>query len=116
MSLARTIQPDLRKKKINWQKVLVIFLFAAVTALGAVLCFRQGFGPGRLGVRIAWYVGGSVSAILSCVSWFIFAATLNSAPRNLFLYDRDAKTDLSVEELQEMLQSDYAEQKRNARM
>ena len=30
MSLARTIQPDLRKKKINWQKVLVIFLFAAV--------------------------------------------------------------------------------------
>ena len=30
MSLARTIQPDLRKKKINWQTVLVIFLFAAV--------------------------------------------------------------------------------------
>lgn len=77
----------------------LIFLFAAVTALGAVLCFRQGFGPGRLGVRIAWYVGGSVSAILSCVSWFIFAATLNSAPRNLFLYDRQTKTDIPVEEL-----------------
>ena len=30
MSVARTVQPDLRRKKINWQKVLVILLFAIV--------------------------------------------------------------------------------------
>ena len=29
-TLAKPIQPDLRKKKINWQKVAVITLFAAV--------------------------------------------------------------------------------------
>ena len=77
----------------------LIFLFAACTAVGAVLCFRQGFAPGRLGARIAWYVGGSVSAVFSCVSWFIFAATLSTVPRNLFLYDRETKTDLPVGEL-----------------
>ncbi|MBP5427727.1 MAG: hypothetical protein J6Z04_00355 [Clostridia bacterium] len=77
----------------------LIFLFAAVSAVGAVICFRQGFGPGRLGVRIGWYVGGSASAILSCIAWFIFAASLNPAPRNLFLYDRETKTDIPVGEL-----------------
>ena len=30
MSIVRTVRPDLRRKKVNWQKVLVIFLFAAV--------------------------------------------------------------------------------------
>ena len=30
MSIVSTVQPDLRKKRINWQKVLVIVLFAAV--------------------------------------------------------------------------------------
>ena len=30
MSVVRTIQPDLRRKRINWQKVLVIILFAIV--------------------------------------------------------------------------------------
>ena len=30
MSIVSTVQPDLRRKRINWQKVLVIVLFAAV--------------------------------------------------------------------------------------
>ena len=30
MSIVSTVQPDLRKKRINWQKVLVIVRFAIV--------------------------------------------------------------------------------------
>ena len=30
MSFVGTVQPDLRRKRVNWQKVLVIFLFAVV--------------------------------------------------------------------------------------
>ena len=30
MSIVSTVQPDLRRKRINWQKVLVIVLFAIV--------------------------------------------------------------------------------------
>ena len=77
----------------------LIFLFAGGTAVGAVLCFRAGFASGTLAARIACFVGGSALAVLSCVSWFIFAATLNTAPRNLFLYDRETKADIPVEEL-----------------
>lgn len=30
MSITRAVQPDLRKKRVNWQKIAVIFLFAVV--------------------------------------------------------------------------------------
>jgi len=30
MSITRPVQPDLRKKRVNWQKIAVIFLFAVV--------------------------------------------------------------------------------------
>ena len=30
MSTARAVQPDLRRKRVNWQKVAVIVLFAIV--------------------------------------------------------------------------------------
>ena len=30
MSITRAVQPDLRKKRVNWQKVAVILLFAIV--------------------------------------------------------------------------------------
>ena len=30
MSITRAVQPDLRKKRVNWQKIAVIFLFAIV--------------------------------------------------------------------------------------
>ena len=77
----------------------LIFLVAACSAVGAVLCFRAGFAPGKTLFRVLFYVGGSLLAVLSCVSWFIFAASLNVAPRNLFLYDRETKTDLPLEKL-----------------
>ena len=98
----KTTEFENREKKKDAGALLArarIFLFAACTAVGAVLCFRAGFAPGRLAVRIPLFVGGSVLAVLSCFSWFIFAASLNTVPRNLFLYDRETKTDLPVEEL-----------------
>lgn len=77
----------------------LIFLVAACTAVGAVLCFRFGFAPGRLAIRILLFVGGSLLGVFSCISWFIFAATLHTERRNLFLYDSKTKTEIPVEEL-----------------
>ncbi|MBR2854906.1 MAG: sugar ABC transporter permease [Clostridia bacterium] len=44
VSVARTIQPDLRKKRINWQKVAVIVLFAAVPLFLLILFTYIPFG------------------------------------------------------------------------
>ena len=44
MSTVRAIQPDLRKKRINWQKVLVIVLFAIVPLFLLILFTYIPFG------------------------------------------------------------------------
>ena len=77
----------------------LLFLVASVTAVAAVLCFRFGMEPFKLAFRILLFVGGSVLGIVSCVSWFIFAATLHTERRNLFLYDRTTKSEIPVEDL-----------------
>ena len=77
----------------------LVFLVAACSAIGAVLCFRTGFGEGTLGVRIAWFVGGSVAAVFSCLGWFVFIASQNTERHNFFLWDRATKTEIPVEEL-----------------
>ena len=77
----------------------LIFLVAACSAVGAVLCFRTGFGYEALGVKVAWMVGGSIAGVFSCLSWIVFVAALNVARHNFFLWDRKTKTEISVEEL-----------------
>ena len=77
----------------------LVFLVAAGSSVGAVLCFRAGFSPGPLLPRIGWDVGGALLAVLSCFSWFIFLATLQTGKENFFLYDRKTKTSIPVEQL-----------------
>ena len=77
----------------------LLFLVASITAVCAVLCFRFGMEPFRLAFRILLFVGGSLLGIVSCVSWFIFAATLHVERKNFFLYDPKTKTEVTVEEL-----------------
>ena len=77
----------------------LLFLIAVCTSVGAVLCFRAGFAPGRLAPRICWVVGGSLSGVVSCLFWFFFSASLYTPRRNLFLYDRGTKTEIPVEQL-----------------
>ena len=77
----------------------LVFLVAAGSSVGAVLCFRAGFSPGPLLPRIGWDVGGSLLAVLSCFSWFVFLATLHVSKENLFLYDRKTKTNIPPEQL-----------------
>jgi len=98
---AKTV-PESEEKKRDAGALLargLIFLFAAVSAVCAVLCFRAGFDGEKLGWKITWFVGGSILAVFSCVTWFIFAATLHTERRNLFLYDRATKSEIKVEDL-----------------
>ncbi len=44
MSMVNAVQPDLRRKKINWQKVAVIFLFAVVPLFLLILFTYIPFG------------------------------------------------------------------------
>ena len=69
----------------------LLFVIAASSAVAAVICFRSGFAPGRLAPRIGWFVGGSLLAVLSCLFWFFFSASLHTERHNLFLYDRDQR-------------------------
>lgn len=77
----------------------LIFLVAACSAVGAVLCFRTGFAVETLGVKIVWIVGGSLAGVFSCLSWIVFIAALNVERHNFFLYDRGTKTEIPLEEL-----------------
>ena len=77
----------------------LLFLVASVTAVAAVLCFRFGMEPFKLAFRILLFVGGSLLGVFSCISWFIFAATLHTERRNLFLYDQKTKSEIPVEDL-----------------
>ena len=98
----KTSELENREKKQDAGALLaraLLFLVASVTAVAAVLCFRFGMEPFKLAFRILLFVGGSVLGIVSCVSWFIFAATLHTERRNLFLYDRTTKSEIPVEDL-----------------
>ena len=77
----------------------LLFLVASITAVTAVLCFRFGMEPYKLAFRILLFVGGSLLGIVSCVSWFIFAATLHTERKNFFLYDPKTGTEITAEEL-----------------
>ena len=77
----------------------LIFLVAACSAVGAVLCFSYGFTPGRMAIRVVLYVCGAILGVFSCITWFVFAATLHVERRNLFLWDRETKTEIPVEDL-----------------
>ena len=77
----------------------LIFLFAAGTAVGAVLCLGNAFDAENLSLKIVLFVAGPLLAVVSGLSWIVFAAAMNPGRRNLFLYDRETKTDTPVEEL-----------------
>ena len=89
-----------RKRRIGTVAALAFpVVFAACTSLIAVLCFRWGFSLGSLGVKIAHFAVGGISAVFACLAWIVFAAALNSSRHNAFLYDRKTKTEIPVEEL-----------------
>ena len=77
----------------------LIFLFAAGTAVGAVLCLGNAFDAEKLSLKIVLFVSGPLLAVASGLSWIVFAAALNPVRRNLFLYDRETKSEIPVEEL-----------------
>ena len=89
-----------RKRRIGTVAALALpVVFAACTSLIAVLCFRWGFSLGSLGVKIAHFAVGGISAVFACLGWIVFVAALNSSRHNAFLYDRKTKTEIPVEEL-----------------
>lgn len=77
----------------------LLFVIAACTAVGAVFCFRWGFEPWRLAIRVVFFVGGSLLGVFSCLTWFLLAAALHTDRRNLFLYDRATKSEIKVDDL-----------------
>ena len=64
-----------------------------------MFCFRWGFEPWRLAIRVVLFVGGSLLGVFSCLTWFLLAAALHTDRRNLFLYDRTTKSEIPVEDL-----------------
>ncbi len=89
-----------RKRRIGTVAALAFpVVFAACTSLIAVLCFRWGFALESLGVKIAHFAVGGISAVFACLGWIVFVAALNSSRHNAFLYDRKTKTEIPVEEL-----------------
>lgn len=89
-----------RKRRIGTAAALAFpVVFAAGTSLIAVLCFRWGFALESLGVKIAHFAVGVLSAVFACLAWILFVAALNSSRHNAFLYDRKTKTEIPLEEL-----------------
>ncbi|MBR5044048.1 MAG: hypothetical protein IKX66_01760, partial [Clostridia bacterium] len=52
----------------------LIFLFAAGTAVGAVLCLGNAFDVDNLSLKIVLFVAGPLLAVVSGLSWIVFAA------------------------------------------
>ena len=61
MSTVSTVQPDLRRKRVNWQKVLVIVLFAVVPLFLLMLFIEDLAFPRTLPVDFLFALALSAS-------------------------------------------------------
>ena len=69
MKKEKTTESENRETKRDAGALAVralLFVIAACTAVGAVLCFRWGFEPWRLAIRVVFFVGGSLLGVFSC--------------------------------------------------
>lgn len=79
---------------------VVLLLIAFALSIGAAALFRGVFVYERTVSRVLTGIGGALCAIVGAFSWLVLIAALSAGGhRNLFLYDRKAKTALPMEAL-----------------
>ena len=88
------------KKSNSFAPKLVLFFVAVALTLGAVLLFRGMFSYDGIVSRVLAGIGGVLCAIVGAFGWLVLIAAVSvGGHRNLFLYDRQSKTNLPLEAL-----------------